>query len=31
MRPSYLDLAQIENELSSLLGGAAIDLRTAGS
>lgn len=29
-RPSYLDLAQIENELSSLLGGATIDLRTAG-
>lgn len=29
-RPSYLDLAEIESELSLHLGGVAIDLRTAG-
>jgi hypothetical protein len=29
-RPSYLDLAEIESELSLRLGGVAIDLRTAG-
>lgn len=29
-RPTLLDMAQIESELSTLLGGRAVDLRTAG-
>lgn len=29
-RPTLLDMAQIEIELSALLGGRAVDLRTAG-
>jgi predicted nucleotidyltransferase len=28
-RPSFLDLAEIEQELSALLGGRRVDLRTA--
>jgi uncharacterized protein len=28
-RPTYIDLARIEEELSALLGGRRVDLRTA--